>query len=297
MIICMVHSLTPFEILDPKTYAQYYKNFINSTQKISSTQQNYAHYAKSDDNPWENLQKKPYYFTSCMKIFQQIYFSLFCKLLGSHKTTRYQHMLCFTSELYCHIAFILKSTPRALYGTDAGEHMNDKVKVLVHRISNKFMNHLNPELPAQTIDMIMKYILYEYYHVREENIKFNTQETQKKLQNKQQSKDEETINRPAEICNYFREICNISYKLNNKQFDNIIKDYNDKYDYEYDKYDSDDSEDETKQFEHDMELDLENHLQEIQNFINISRQSNRLYNEECMFLVYIYMYNNNTYIQ
>ena len=86
--------------------------------------------------------------------------------MGSHKTTRYQHMLCFVSEFYCRNAYVLKSTPRALYGTDAGEHMNDKVKVLVHRISNKFMNHQNPELPPQTIDMIMNYIIYEYYHVR-----------------------------------------------------------------------------------------------------------------------------------
>ena len=296
MILCMVHSLTPFEILEPANYQNYYKKYFggdNDDIKIESRTD-----LSNLKNGYCNLKGLCYYMTNCNKIWNQMYFHLFASLFGSYKTTRYQHMLCYTSELYCHIAYIFKSTPRAMYGTDAGEHMNDKVKVLVHRISNKFVNYLNPDLPPKTIDMIMNYILYEYYHVRETNEKLDTAATQKKLKEEQQRKDIKTIRRPIKIINYFQKN-KIKYKLNYKQFDDITKMYcsDNVIEMEDENSDDDDDDDHKDKFEQEEEakeevvvdefkMNLESHLDVIENFIQHQIQVE----QEIKGFVYIYIY-------
>ena len=277
MILCMVYSLTPFELLEPENYQKYYEYHFGGEKDNIKIE------TKSAREPKEgycNLNKSHYYMTNHNKIWNQMYFNLYASLFGCHKTTRYQHMLCYTSELYCHVAYVLKSTPRALYGTDAGEHMNDKVKVLVHRISNKFVNYMNPELPPKAIDMIMNYILYEYYHVREKNPKFDTLSTQQRLKEEQKKKDYKTIQRPIKIMDYFKQN-NVKYKLNVEQFDDITREYYNKYSEYYKDDDEEEEEDEYKTEQNEeFKLNLENQLQQVQNYIDLQMRAEVLIHED-----------------
>ena len=158
-----------------------------------------------------------------------MYFFLFCKLLGSHKTTRYQHMLAFTSEFYCLNAYILKSTPRALYGTDAGEHFNDKVKSCVHSMTNRFAGSGGiSNVPTSTIDTVMNHCLWDYYNVREHNEATNCKHIQRKLRYEHISVDTATLQRPVKIYQYFLRN-NVQMRLNIEEFDDLTLKYNHDY--------------------------------------------------------------------
>ena len=270
----MVHSLVPFELLDWENYEKYYEGYINAdnnTNRVKITSHNNHHFShllnhnyndiesllanyndidipgvtaelahaslEERKEKYQNLNNRTYYYTSCNKIWNQMYYFLFVTLLGSHKTTRYQHMLAFTSEFYLHNAFVLKSTPRTLYGTDPGEHYNDKVKSLVHKISNKFMrmrtNLRGSKLPPTTLMTVMRYCIWEYYNVREKNVNFDTKCLQQKLKILQQKQDIETLERPAKICSYFTRQ-EVNFNLHIHEFDEITEDYNNLYQYDND---------------------------------------------------------------
>ena len=222
----MVFSLTPFELLEWQTYKKYYDQYIGFNDVKIEVRGDIDDEVKNKVP--KNLKKSQFYWTNANKVWNQIYFSLFAQLLGSHKTTRYQHMLCFTSEFYCHNAYALKSTPRGLYGTDAGEHYNDKIKRLVQVISNKFTNYEESKLPPIAIDLIMKYCLWEYYQVREKDDKRNTSSVRQKLKKEQNKRDMCTLQRPSQICNYF-DSQGIRYVLSVAQYDKLIRDYTSEY--------------------------------------------------------------------
>ena len=297
LIISMVFSLTPFELLDWKTYKEYYETYIGGSSSSSikikkrtsiggySSQQ-----AEEESNPPQNLKKSNVYFTNCNKLWNQIYFTLFAQLLGSHKTTRYQHMLCFTSEFYCHNAYALKSTPRGLYGTDAGEHYNDKVKTLVHVISNKFKNYEDSKLPPIAIDLIMKYCLWEYYQVRGQDNKRDTTSIRSNLKKKQKSRDIETLKRPSQICKYFEEQ-DVPYKLLLSQYDQEVKKYNEIYqdsDYIIDYTAGDtDAEDLREEQTIRLQLSLDSNLERINDYLRFRHEADLDLNDPNHRLCYV----------
>lgn len=270
LILTMIHSVIPFEILHWDTFKKYYEEYISDSIKISSSL-TYCH------DGFQNLKKLNHYYSNANKIWNQMYFFLFCKLLGNHKNTRYQHMLSFTSEFYCHNAYVLKSTPRALYGTDAGEHYNDKIKALVHRISNRFLQtEANCNLPPSTLDQIIKYCLWEYYHVREHNQDINTSKIQQKLRIKQKKKDICTLQLPAQICQYFKEH-EVNYKLDIQEFDKINHEYNKLYqDISNEDYQtsSDEGDNETH-----LIWQLQRNLEQIQRSINDERKMDQFFRQ------------------
>ena len=315
MILCMVHSLVPFELLNWTTYRDYYEEYIcadNSDSQITIDCPELHSVEYTASNIYQNLHRRKYYYTSHMKIWNQMYYFLFSSVLGSHKTTRYQHMLSFTSELYCHIAYVLHSTPRTLYGTDPGEHYNDKVKTMVHQMSNKFMSYEKSELPPTAIDTIIKHCIWEYYNVREKSARSNTAFIQKDLHAKQLKQDKQTLKRPADICAYWKSV-NVNYKLKHSQFDNITKRYLKKYksksqsdiltniiqnpnlifDNDYLDSSEEELENEQTQTKHRLSRILQVNLDVVQDLINRQRQTDHLWNDEHYsgtIAKYIYIY-------
>lgn len=240
LILCMVHSLVPFDLLDPHRYASYYDEYIGSNNititRTSSFNAATDHLMLIDDEEEEKREQespddcpRDSYATNGNKIWNQMYFFLFCKLLGSHKTTRYQHMLAFTSEFYCLNAYTLKSTPRSLYGTDAGEHFNDKVKSCVHSMTNRFAGGGGiSNVPSSTLDTVMNHCLWDYYNVREHNDKTNCKYIQRKLKYEHIKVDTVTLQRPVQIYQYFLRN-NVKLRLNIEEFDDLNRKYNEFY--------------------------------------------------------------------
>lgn len=322
LILCMVHSLVPFDILDPDTYAEYYNEYIGSNfiniQKPTMFDADNDHmmYTDDDNNADElknnDCEDRTFYKTNPNKIWNQIYFLLFCKLLGSHKTTRYQHMLAFTSELYCLNAFELKSTPRALYGTDAGEHFNDKVKSCVHAMTNRFASGSGiSNLPSLTIDTVMNHCLWDYYNVREQNEKTNCKYIQTMLKSKHVEVDMATLQRPVKIIEYFKKN-QVKYKLHIETFDEITNKYNEEYKLRFiDSIDNNDNSNlhyDSEQTERTaFQWYLSNNLREVQGFLDRMKAADLYYIDDheteedvamCMYnynlllfiIIYIYIY-------
>ena len=181
MIIGMVESLIPLEILNSKTFQDYYKDNIMETVLLDHD-----------------------YRCSRNQIFKQLYFSLFCLFFGSNKTTRYQHILCFGSEYFYQQAFRLYSTPRALGGADAIESFNSKVKTLVYSITSRYCNDI-VRLPFNTIEIIMKYCWWDHVIARENNTKLNSDSIQKHLRERHKETDTYYQNQPGFIRHYLKQ--------------------------------------------------------------------------------------------
>lgn len=289
LILTMLHSLVPFDLLDFETYAKYYESYIDQHIIITSN-------LPYIDSGFQNLEQRNSYHTNAHKIWCQMYMYLFCTLLGSYKSTRYQHMLTFTSEFYCHNAYVLQCTPRALYGTDAGEHYNDKIKSLVHRMSNKFRSLEKNRIPPSTIKQIMQYCLWEYYEKRENSEELNTNKLQEKLKEHQQLKDDLTLTRVLEVCEYFKNN-NVKFKLNLKQFDILNHEYNKKHQplanchtekkrnsseckSMYDTSSSESSDQISDEFDREFRYKLQGNLDGIQRFIRQQRDMDKYFNDK-----------------
>ena len=235
LILCMIHSLVPFELLDPLSYKQYYEDYFQSKDiKITTREEQFQYFERhtfhtNTDQNENSTSDSSYYFTNCNKIWNQMYFFLFAQLIGSQKTTRYQHMLAYTSEFYCHNAYVLHSTPRALYGTDPGEHYNDKVKSLVHSMTNRFAKSSSVmNMPEKTIDTVMRYCIWNYYNVQEKTSETDCRSIQSKLKKIHILSDEKILLRPCKIMQYFKDN-DINYQLYIPTFDQIGREYYEKY--------------------------------------------------------------------
>ena len=180
MLISMTESLVPLEILDSKEYELYYFKNIREHLRITET-----------------------YKCGRNQIFKQLFYSLFCFMIGSLKTTRYMHILCFGSEYYYRQAYKLKTTPRALGGTDAIESFNSKVKHLVYTIAGRFCNE--GRLPGHTIEIVMRYCMWEHLVGRENNNLLDTRAIQQKLYEKHKLIDKYQKDLPGTIRKYLND--------------------------------------------------------------------------------------------
>ncbi len=221
LILTMVDSLVPLEILDQKTYNDFYIENIAPTVRIRN------------GSTTSTLADAYGYKTSNVKIWSQMCFMLFASILGARRTTRYQHVLAFCSEYFYHQSQRLKTTPRSLYGSDAGEHFNDKIKNLLYSITNKFggrsKQHQKTQfIPKETLDLLLKYCWWEHLMAREKNKKLSTNTTQKRIREQQRLRDEKNIDASACIRYYLKQN-NVTYQLKNKIFDstqeNVIAPY------------------------------------------------------------------------
>lgn len=250
LIITMLHSLIPYELLSWENYNTFYMNYLDNNQKIKSQKFEPDNFYKDYLN---NIYSESYYFnhklspksrqknkyksytTNCGKLWAQMYYYLFTKIFGSFRSTRYQHILCFFSEYYFYLSYMFKITPRGLFGTDPGEHMNDKIKSLIHQITNKFTtsNCSDIRMPCETIAIIMKYLCWDYYYKRENNSKCNTEMTSKVLERKQRKQDAMMLALPIKIYNYWRKWDNTNNSINCKweyEMMNVIElQYNNDY--------------------------------------------------------------------
>ena len=307
IIICMVHSLTGFELLTWNRYKQFYEIWMSNKIKLmrvihnydrmmfSDLGHNYAQlrrkygldektfkrnvfYHSSDDDDddsddddvdddydYDLTNSTQTFITNANKIWNQFLHTFFTHIFGANKGTRYLHLLCWGSEYWLHLAYELKSTARSLFGTDANEHFNNKIKTLLHVITNKYCTqYKDVTIPSQTIEIIFKYCLWDYYLYRENSSSHNTAKLQKKLQKQQDVRDKKTLCKCIDIINYFEQQ-KVDYKLEYSVFDNIQKDYNQKYkSFMSDNKDDDDDDDD------DVEprigtQDIYNTLQSIMN--------------------------------
>ena len=198
MLICMTETLIPFEILSYKTYNEYFEKHI-----------------KPESN------KK--YKTSNWKISAIYFYVIFVMIFGAKKSTRYIHTVCNNSYYFFKLCKNLYSTPRALFGADAGEMCNYKIKNLIYSITNKFTEqNKKKNLPSDTLDALLRFCIWEQFLVREKNVLLNTGIKQQKLSKKQNIYDRRNMNIPYLLHKYF-EKKKIKYKIN------VMKLYNGPY--------------------------------------------------------------------
>ena len=180
MLIHMTETLIPFEILSYKTYGEYFDNHI-----------------KPESN------KK--YKTSNWKISAIYFYVIFLLIFGARRSTRYIHTVCNNSYYFFKLCKNMYSTPRALFGADAGEMCNHKIKNLIYTITNKFQAQNNRKnIPSETLDSLLRFCIWEQFLVRESNVLLNTGVKQQKLLRKQNIYDRRNMRLPHLLHEYFK---------------------------------------------------------------------------------------------
>ena len=141
-------------------------------------------------------------------------------------------------------------------------------------MSNKFVNYEDSKLPPIAIDLIMKYCLWEYYQIREQDEKRNTTSIRKQLKIQQKKRDTNTLNRPSHICTYF-ENNGIEYKLDISEYDKLIRHYNKMYDTrDFLQWEETDTEDELKnEEENQLFWQLNCHIEGIDQYFTFRHEA------------------------
>ena len=174
LVLTMVDSLIPYQLLSLSTFDEYYNKIFSPAVHIRG-----------------NLYK-----ASIWKMHAMIHQILFNGIFSARFTTRYQHALSSCGEYWVHHAHKLRSTPRALFGADAGEQYNDQIKKVVISSTTKYARNsdLKQVLLQQHINR---------YSVREESEHLNTLHKTESIRTKQGVQDAALLRHSDRMRNYF----------------------------------------------------------------------------------------------
>ena len=158
MFIDLMEMLIPLEILDHGLYEKYWNKYL----KPRKAQRAHTTFTFETATIWN--------------IYAQHFYLLYMHLIGSNRLTRYIHGVVFCTAAGNEIAFALRSTYRALYGSDVVERMNSLTKTILHTASSKLggrWQHCKIELVEKTIGQIMNWTSWDRYRFRETSPRMN----------------------------------------------------------------------------------------------------------------------------
>ena len=158
MFVDLVELLTPLELLDHRMYARYWQKYLKPR------------------NVHRSHTTIPDVTATIWNIYAQHFFLLFMFLIGSQRMTRYIHGSVFGVAHGLEIANALKSTYRALYGTDVVERMNSLTKTILHTASSKLGGRwlqLPMEQIERTLGQIMNWSAWDRIQFRETSPRMN----------------------------------------------------------------------------------------------------------------------------
>ena len=188
LFVNLIEIMVPLEILDHRFYHEYWERYLK--YKFIKSGANDLVYDSA--NVWS--------------IYAQHFFTLFMKLLGPNRMTRYVHGMVFCTMHGFEVAHALKSTYRAIFGSDIVETMNSVTKTTTHRSSSRFAGHKRDEMnqALSTFEQIMKRLLWNRYEFRALSERMNLHFRLKKiLQYNQRRRDAHNMN----MANRMRQRC------------------------------------------------------------------------------------------
>lgn len=158
LFVDLVELLTPLEILNHRLYAKYWRKYLKPR---------YIHRPRTTLS-YENA--------SVWMIYAQHFYLLFMSLLGNDRLTRYIHGVVFCTSHGFEIAMALKSSYRALFGSDVVERMNSLTKTILHTASSRLggrWSRFPIEMVENTIGQIMNWTAWDRYRFRETSPRMN----------------------------------------------------------------------------------------------------------------------------
>ena len=157
MFINLIEIMVPIELLDHHFYDIYWQRYLK--QKFIDAGQHDIRYQTA--NVWS--------------IYAQQFFTYYMKLQGVNRMTRYIHGLVFCTMHGFEMAHALRSTYRALFGSDVVERMNSVTKSVLHTSSSRFggKKREHETLAERTMSQIMKWMLWDRYDFRERSPRLN----------------------------------------------------------------------------------------------------------------------------
>lgn len=186
LFVNLMEVVLPLDILDHKLFEIYWLKYLKPRNiKISNAEGSL-----------------PYDTASIWNIYAQHFFTLFVCLLGDNRITRYIHGVVFATNYGMDIARALKSSYRALFGSDVVERMNSLTKTVLHTASSKFGGP-NPEdidNIEDTIGQILKWTHWDRYRFRETSPSMNLEYRLKTyLRRQQRESDIKKMNAPNKM--------------------------------------------------------------------------------------------------
>ena len=157
MFINLIEVMVPLEILDHNLYQEYWSRYLKF--KFIDAGNQSVNYENA--NVWS--------------VHAQHFFTLFMTLMGPNRMTRYIHGMVFCTMHGFELAHALKSTYRALFGSDVVERMNSVTKSVLHCASSRFGGKKRDDqcLAERTTSQIIKWLIWDRYEFREKSPRLN----------------------------------------------------------------------------------------------------------------------------
>lgn len=237
----MMETLLPMDIVHHDEFADYWDRYLkqknivrhtrrnsNRNERNSSRSNSQSHQEDSDvemvseeekaaeDTAESNIEKRLEYTTgSIWSVFSVHFYTMFMIIFGSHRLTRYVHALVFCAQYGFEMARSLKTSYRALYGTDGVERMNSATKTCNHTASSRFGGGTKDARrpPEDSLRQIILWILHNRYGCSEEGDRSNLHYRQKhSLLERQKENDQKKLSQPDGVRNKLMSM-NVSLNL------------------------------------------------------------------------------------